>query len=140
LIDHIQAQWALKSISLLIKISRTIFFFSSLQILIFWVLAVKFAKMASSVFLSSFSSSSSLQLCSSFHGEYLAPSRCFLGAPVTSSSLSLSGLSFLLVTVSSFALFVIQLLLRFSLEDIEIIGHLIGNFETFSVVPILNVV
>ncbi|EOA38026.1 hypothetical protein CARUB_v10009496mg [Capsella rubella] len=47
--------------------------------------------MASSVSLSSFTSSSSLQLCSSFNGEYLAPSRCFIGAPVTSSSLSLSG-------------------------------------------------
>ncbi|CAA7039267.1 unnamed protein product [Microthlaspi erraticum] len=48
--------------------------------------------MASTAFLSSFSPSSSLQLCSSFNGDYLAPSRCFIGAPVTTtSSLSLSG-------------------------------------------------
>lgn len=37
------------------------------------------------------SSSSSLQLRSHFNGEYLSSSRCFAGAPVTFSSLALSG-------------------------------------------------
>lgn len=113
-------------------------FIDSLQNFDVLGLAVKFAKMASSVFLSSFSSSSSLQLSSSFNGDYLAPSRCFIGAPVTSSSLSISGLSFYLALFSSFALFVIQkflwILASFLLEDNEIIGYLIGNFETLNVV------
>lgn len=50
----------------------------------------------------------------------------------------------LLVTVSSFALFVIQsflgIIASYLLEDNEIIGYLIGKFETFAVVPVLNVV
>ncbi|KAF3498820.1 hypothetical protein DY000_02054852 [Brassica cretica] len=46
--------------------------------------------MASTVFLSSFSPSSSLQLRSSFNGEYVSSSRSFIGAaPFASSSLSL---------------------------------------------------
>ncbi|KAG2297813.1 hypothetical protein Bca4012_008999 [Brassica carinata] len=46
----------------------------------------KVAKMASTLFLSTFSSSSSLHLCSLFLGDYVASSRCYIGAPVTSSS------------------------------------------------------